>query len=158
MPHFENALVPHELLPCGRRHVAQPQPQRDVIGRKRHEQQHQCFHRKSYTRRAVAAQHQLRRDFAHEGYWMKRRVPFRLLTSAAPSRSRAAATTSASSPSRAAILSALERPGMPHSSRYVGRSATSSNSMLTFSKRSSSYLSDVSALQGEQGVVDFKTG
>lgn len=72
---------------------------------------------------------------------------FTHLTCALPRRSRADATTSQSSPRRCAILSALLRPGMPHSRRYVGASRASSNSMLTFSKRSSSYLSDVSALQ-----------
>ena len=36
-------------------------------------------------------------------------------------------------PHLAAMLRALERPGMPHSSLYVGASATSSNSTLAFS-------------------------
>ena len=45
------------------------------------------------------------------------------------------------------MLSALERPGMPHISRYVGASLASSNSTLAFSKRPSWYLSDVSELQ-----------
>ena len=38
-----------------------------------------------------------------------------------------------SNPHLAAMLRALERPGMPHSSLYVGASATSSNSTLAFS-------------------------
>ena len=64
-----------------------------------------------------------------------------------PSRSLAASTTSASSPSRAAILRALLRPGTPHSRRYVGAILRSSNSTLAFSKRSSSYFSVVRALR-----------
>lgn len=48
---------------------------------------------------------------------------------------------------RAAVLSALERPGMPHRRRCVGTSFTSSNSTLAFSNRGSSYFSPVSALQ-----------
>jgi hypothetical protein len=40
-----------------------------------------------------------------------------------PARTCASSRISASSPSLAAMLRALERPGMPHSMRYVGASA-----------------------------------
>eukprot|EP00965_Chrysotila_dentata_P236489 6201341-Pleurochrysis_carterae.AAC.3 len=64
-------------------------------------------------------------------------------TSSSPSLSSASAssTTSRCMPRRRAMAMALERPGMPHSSRYVGASATSSNSTHAFSKRGSEYLS-----------------
>mmetsp|Transcript_4140 Transcript_4140/g.8870 ORF Transcript_4140/g.8870 Transcript_4140/m.8870 type:complete len:274 (-) Transcript_4140:936-1757(-) len=67
-------------------------------------------------------------------------------TSSSPSLSSASAssTTSRCMPRRRAMAMALERPGMPHSSRYVGASATSSNSTHAFSKRGSEYLSVLS--------------
>ena len=68
-------------------------------------------------------------------------------TWAVPIRAQAAWMMSAFRPSRAAMLRALERPGMPHMRRYVGASLASSNSTLAFSKRSSWYLSDVSELR-----------
>ena len=73
-------------------------------------------------------------------------------TCAVPRRARAAATMPGSRPSRAAMLSALERPGMPHIRRYVGASRASSNSTLAFSNRGSWYFSDVSDLRPQKGI------
>ena len=68
-------------------------------------------------------------------------------TWALPMRARAAWMMSVSMPRREAMFRALDLPGMPHMSRYVGASLASSNSTLAFSKRSSWYFRDVSELQ-----------
>lgn len=52
-----------------------------------------------------------------------------------------------SRPRPAAMLRALERPGTPHSRRYVGASFCSSNSTLAFSKALFSNFRDVKELQ-----------
>lgn len=78
------------------------------------------------------------------------------LTRLTPKRVLAASTISGASPMRAAVLMALERPGMPHSRRKVGCSFSSSNSTLAFSKRGSSYFRLVRALHSSR--ADLASG